>query len=110
MARDRLRRSLRAVRMGAERSPLEMRRCNDFSTACAVARVMACGSETALLGATGAEAKQRASRSPFHSSADRARAMPAWLRHYNSQGPHAALGGKPPISRLPRNDVFGNDY
>ena len=47
--------------------------------------------------------------SPFHSSAERAQAMPAWLCHYNSLRPHSALAGKPPISRLPRNNLLGND-
>ena len=46
---------------------------------------------------------------PFHSPADRARAMPAWLRHDNGLKPHSALGGRPPISRLPRDKVLGND-
>jgi transposase InsO family protein len=46
---------------------------------------------------------------PFHSSAERARAMPAWLCHYNSLRPHSALGGKPPISRLARDSLLGND-
>ena len=46
---------------------------------------------------------------PFHSSAERARAMPAWLCHYNSLRPHSALARKPPISRLPRNNLLGND-
>jgi transposase InsO family protein len=46
---------------------------------------------------------------PFHSSAERARAMPAWLCHYNSLRPHSALGGRPPISRLARDNVLGND-
>jgi transposase InsO family protein len=46
---------------------------------------------------------------PFHSSAERARAMPAWLCHYNSLRPHSALGGKPPISRLARDNLLGND-
>ena len=46
---------------------------------------------------------------PFHSSAERARAMPAWLRHYNSLRPHSALGGKPPISRLDRDNLHSND-
>lgn len=47
--------------------------------------------------------------SPFSSSGDRARAMPAWLCHYNSLRPHSALAGNPPISRLPRNNLLGND-
>jgi transposase InsO family protein len=46
---------------------------------------------------------------PFHSSAERAHAMPAWLCHYNSLRPHSALGGKPPISRLARDNLLGND-
>lgn len=53
--------------------------------------------------------RERAYASPFHSSAERAQAMPAWLCHYNSLRPHSALAGKPPISRLPRNNLLGND-
>jgi transposase InsO family protein len=45
----------------------------------------------------------------FHRSHQRASAMPAWLCHYNSLRPHSALGGKPPISRLPGNNLLGND-
>jgi transposase InsO family protein len=45
----------------------------------------------------------------FHSSNERAQAMPAWLCHYNSLRPHSALAGKPPISRLPGNNLLGND-
>jgi transposase InsO family protein len=47
--------------------------------------------------------------SAFHSSHQRASAMPAWLCHYNSLRPHSALGGKPPVSRLPGNNLLGND-
>jgi transposase InsO family protein len=46
---------------------------------------------------------------PFSTSADRAAAMPTWLCDYNSRRPHSALGGKPPISRLPRDNVPGSD-
>ena len=46
---------------------------------------------------------------PFQSSAKRAPAMPAWLCHYNSLRPHSALAGKPPISRLARDSLLGND-
>lgn len=53
--------------------------------------------------------RERAYASPFHSSAERAQAMPAWLCHYNSLRPHSALAGKPPISRLPRNNLHSND-
>ena len=37
---------------------------------------------------------------PWLSSADRTAALPAWLEHYNTERPHTALGGLPPISRL----------
>ena len=37
---------------------------------------------------------------PFHSSAERAGAMRAWIDTYNHSRPHSALCGKPPISRL----------
>jgi transposase InsO family protein len=47
--------------------------------------------------------------SPFETSDQRAAAMPAWLCDYNSKRPHAALGGKPPISRLETDNVRGND-
>lgn len=53
--------------------------------------------------------RERAYAHAFHSSAERAQAMPAWLCHYNSLRPHSALAGKPPISRLPRNNLLGND-
>jgi transposase InsO family protein len=46
---------------------------------------------------------------PYTSSAERAAAMPAWLCSYNSRRPHSALGGQPPISRLPRDNVLGNN-
>jgi transposase InsO family protein len=45
----------------------------------------------------------------FHSSTERARAMPNWLRAYNTARPHSALGGKPPITRLQRNNLLGSD-
>ena len=43
----------------------------------------------------------------YRSSDHRAAALTYWLRHYNEQRPHSALGGHPPISRapnLPRQD------
>jgi transposase InsO family protein len=46
---------------------------------------------------------------PYSSSAERAAAMPAWLCSSNSRRPHSALGGQPPISRLPRDNLLGND-
>lgn len=45
----------------------------------------------------------------FHSSNERAQAMPAWLCHSNSLRPHSSLGGKPPITRLPRNNLHSSD-
>ena len=45
----------------------------------------------------------------YHTSAERAAAMPIWLCGYNSHRPHSALGGKPPISRLTRDNLLGND-
>jgi transposase InsO family protein len=39
---------------------------------------------------------------PYSRSAQRTRALPAWLRHYNAHRPHAALTYHPPCSRFPR--------
>jgi transposase InsO family protein len=46
---------------------------------------------------------------PFESSAERARAMPTWLCAYNSTRPHSALKGKPPLSRLSKDNLLVND-
>ncbi len=46
---------------------------------------------------------------PFQSSAERAKAMHPWLHDYNTARPHAALGGKPPISRLKGDNLLGRD-
>ncbi|MDY4342207.1 leucine zipper domain-containing protein [Xanthomonas sp. LF07-6] len=40
-------------------------------------------------------------------STQRANAFPGWLHHYNWHRPHASLGYKPPISRIPLNNVVG---
>jgi transposase InsO family protein len=37
---------------------------------------------------------------PFETSAERAQAMLPWLTNYNTNRPHSALGGKPPLSRI----------
>ena len=37
----------------------------------------------------------------YQTSAQRRRALQEWLHHYNCHRPHSALGGRPPISRLP---------
>ncbi|MFD1304204.1 IS481 family transposase, partial [Methylobacterium marchantiae] len=47
--------------------------------------------------------------SPYASSNERTAAMPAWLCDYNSRRPHSALGGHPPISRLTKDNLLGND-
>jgi transposase InsO family protein len=46
---------------------------------------------------------------PFQSSQERAEALPRWTHAYNAHRPHTALAGKPPLSRLNRNNVLGND-
>jgi transposase InsO family protein len=43
----------------------------------------------------------------YRSSADRAKALPHWLRYYNEQRPHSAIGDRPPISRV--HNVSGQD-
>jgi transposase InsO family protein len=40
-------------------------------------------------------------RQVFNTNDDRATALGPWLRHYNNQRRHSALGGQPPASRLP---------
>lgn len=47
--------------------------------------------------------------SPYASSDARTAAMAPWLCAYNSRRPHAALGRRPPISRLPKDNLLGND-
>ena len=39
---------------------------------------------------------------PYATSARRTRALAPWLRHYNTQRPHTALGYHPPCARFPR--------
>jgi len=46
---------------------------------------------------------------PFTSSAEREAAMHPWRHDYNTARPHAALNGKPPISRIARDNVLGSD-
>ncbi|MCW2796700.1 MAG: family transposase [Nocardioides sp.] len=40
-------------------------------------------------------------REPFLTNADRVAALAPWLEHYNTDRRHSALGGLPPVSRLP---------
>jgi len=40
-------------------------------------------------------------RQVFTSNAERAAALAPWLEYYNNERRHRALGGQPPISRLP---------
>jgi transposase InsO family protein len=46
-------------------------------------------------------ATEWAYRQTFTSNDERAAALAPWLEHYNTERRHSALGGKPPISRLP---------
>lgn len=43
----------------------------------------------------------------YDNSRQRADALHGWLHHYNWHRPHASLGYKPPISRIPLNNVLG---
>ena len=45
---------------------------------------------------------------PFTSSQERADALPAWLHTYNHHRTHTSLGGRPPISRVPVNNLTGH--
>ena len=45
-------------------------------------------------------ATEWAYRQVFTSNTERANALAPWLRHYNTERRHTALGGHPPISRL----------
>jgi transposase InsO family protein len=46
-------------------------------------------------------ATEWAYRQPFLTNAARTAALATWLEHYNTQRRHSALGGRPPVSRLP---------
>jgi transposase InsO family protein len=46
-------------------------------------------------------ATEWAYRQVFTTNHDRAAALAPWLEHYNTERRHSALGGRPPISRLP---------
>ena len=46
---------------------------------------------------------------PFNTSAERKDAMHPWLHDYNTKRPHSALAGKPPVTRLNRDNVLGSD-
>jgi transposase InsO family protein len=52
--------------------------------------------------------REWAYKRPYRSNAGRLRALPGWVRFYNLRRPHAALGGRPPITRLV-NNAGGND-
>ncbi len=43
---------------------------------------------------------ERAYRYSYPTSAHRTRGLSGWVRWYNRRRPHAALGGKPPVSRV----------
>ena len=46
-------------------------------------------------------ATEWAYRRPFTTNTARTAALAPWLDHYNNQRRHSALGGQPPITRLP---------
>ena len=43
----------------------------------------------------------------YDNSGQRAGALHDWLHHYNWHRPHSSLGYKPPISRIPLNNLLG---
>ena len=45
---------------------------------------------------------------PFNSGQERAAALSVWLHTYNHHRAHTSLGGQPPISRIPVNNVTGH--
>jgi hypothetical protein len=45
----------------------------------------------------------------FPASAERTRAMHPWPHKYNTERPHSALKGMPPLSRIKSDNVLGND-
>jgi transposase InsO family protein len=53
--------------------------------------------------------REWAYRTPFQTSAERTRAMHPWLHNYNTTRPHSALNGMPPLSRINKDNVIGND-
>jgi transposase InsO family protein len=53
--------------------------------------------------------REWAYRQAFESSAARTRAMRPWLHAYNRLRPLSALGGSPPLIRLAKNNLLGND-
>jgi len=46
---------------------------------------------------------------PFHDTAARAASLPAYLATYNHLRPHWSLGGRPPMSRAPVNNLMGKN-
>ena len=44
----------------------------------------------------------------FESGQQRTQALPGWLHTYNHHRAHTALGGRPPISRIPVNNLTGH--
>jgi transposase InsO family protein len=47
--------------------------------------------------------REWAYRRPYRTSNQRTRQLSPWLRYYNEQQPHGALGANPPISRIRRS-------
>lgn len=46
---------------------------------------------------------------PYQTSAERRAELATWNRYYNHQRPHFGIGRKPPISRVPGNNVLRYD-
>jgi transposase InsO family protein len=46
---------------------------------------------------------------PFQDTAARAASLPAYLATYNHHRPHWSLGGQPPMSRAPVNNLMGKN-
>lgn len=53
--------------------------------------------------------REWAYRPAFASSTERTAAMRPWLHRYNRHRPHSALAGQPPLNRLAKDCVLGND-
>ena len=50
--------------------------------------------------ATSSHEERGMTKRVYRTNAQRRRALQVWLRRYNTERPHSALGGRPPISRL----------
>ena len=53
--------------------------------------------------------RERAYPQAFDCSAEHSQAVRPWLHSYNRHQARSALGGIPPFTRLPKDDLLGND-